>query len=123
VLKEKTMDLTITIDEQPDHVVCRPEGELEAHNVDEMRRALSGVVGARVVILDLTDITFIDSAGLGCLIGAIRRVREADGEVAVASPRPTLTRLLRTTGFDRIVPVEETVDAALSAATERRIPG
>ncbi len=57
----------------------------------------------------------MDSAGLGALIGGIRRAREADGEVAVACSRPTLTRLLHTTGFDRIVPVTETLDAAVDA--------
>ena len=64
----------------------------------------------------------MDSAGLGALIGGIRRAREADGEVAVACSRPTLTRLLHTTGFDRIVPVtetlEEAVDALLNAPTD-----
>ena len=45
----------------------------------------------------------MDSAGLGALIGGIRRAREAGGDVAVACSRPTLTRLLHTTGFDRIV--------------------
>ena len=54
----------------------------------------------------------MDSAGLGALIGGIRRAREADGDVAVACSRPTLTRLLHTTGFDRIVPVIETVEVA-----------
>ena len=67
----------------------------------------------------------MDSAGLGALIGGIRRAREAGGDVAVACSRPTLTRLLHTTGFDRIVPVTETVEAAATAlatvdAAERR---
>ena len=57
----------------------------------------------------------MDSAGLGALIGGIRRARESEGEVAVACSRPTLTRLLHTTGFDRIVPVTETLDAAVAA--------
>ena len=56
--------------------------------------------------------------GLGALIGGIRRAREHGGEVAVACSRPTLTRLLHTTGFDRIVPVTETVDAAVQALSE-----
>lgn len=57
----------------------------------------------------------MDSAGLGALIGGIRRTRENGGEVAVACSRPTLTRLLHTTGFDRIVSVTETVDEAVVA--------
>ena len=54
----------------------------------------------------------MDSAGLGALIGGIRRTREGGGNVAVACSRQSLTRLLHTTGFDRIVPVEESVDEA-----------
>ncbi|MGH9058394.1 MAG: STAS domain-containing protein, partial [Acidimicrobiales bacterium] len=54
----------------------------------------------------------VDSAGLGALIGGIRRARELGGDVAVACNRPTLVRLLRTTGFDRIVTVAETIEEA-----------
>ncbi|MBV8692858.1 MAG: STAS domain-containing protein, partial [Actinobacteria bacterium] len=56
-----------------------------------------------------------DSAGLGALIGGIRRARELGGDVAVSCSRPTLTRLLRTTGFDRIVTVAETLEEAAAA--------
>ena len=64
----------------------------------------------------------MDSAGLGALIGGIRRTREAGGDVAVACSRPTLTRLLHTTGFDRIVAVTETVEAAATALATRPAP-
>ncbi len=60
----------------------------------------------------------MDSAGLGALIGGIRRVREADGDVAVVSTTAGLNRLLHTTGFDRIVRVTESVDDALAALAE-----
>ena len=62
----------------------------------------------------------MDSAGLGALIGGIRRAREAGGDVAVACSRPTLTRLLHTTGFDRIVSVTETVDDAAAALADAK---
>ena len=64
----------------------------------------------------------MDSAGLGALIGGIRRAREAGGDVAVACSRPTLTRLLHTTGFDRIVPVTETVEEARRRRDRQRRP-
>ena len=47
-----------------------------------------------------------------------RRAREADGAVVVLCDRPTLTRLLHTTGFDRIVPVTEHLDDAVAALDE-----
>ncbi|MET0159846.1 MAG: STAS domain-containing protein, partial [Acidimicrobiales bacterium] len=85
----------------------------------DFREHLGGLAGEAAVIIDLSGVPFMDSAGLGALIGGIRRTREAGGDVAVACGRPTLTRLLHTTGFDRIVAVTETVEAAATAlATE-----
>ena len=67
------------------------------------------------VVIDLSGVPFMDSAGLGALIGGIRRTRDAGGDVAVACDRPTLTRLLHNTGFDSIVPVEDSIEQALAA--------
>ncbi len=65
-----------------------------------------------LLLIDMSGATFIDAAGLGALIGGTRRTRELGGAVAVACNRPTLTRLLRTTGFDRLVSVSETIEEA-----------
>ena len=73
---------------------------------------------ADALLIDLSDVPFMDSAGLGALIGGIRRTRENGGEVAVACSRASLTRLLHTTGFDRIVPVAESVDEAAKALSD-----
>src|SRR3546814_5828513 len=107
--------MDIEIEQTPDYTLCRPSGELDAYTVDEFRNALGGVADADALLIDLSAVPFMDSAGLGALIGGIRRAREAGGDVAVACSRPTLTRLLHTTGFDRIVSVTETVDEAAAA--------
>lgn len=109
--------LDIQVERSTDYTVCRPVGELDAYTVGEFRDALADLAVEKRLLIDLSDVPFMDSAGLGALIGGIRRAREAGGGVAVACSRPTLTRLLHTTGFDRIVPVTETVeDAALRLA-------
>jgi len=110
--------LEIQIDDHVTHTVCRPVGELDAYTVQQFREALIGLTDCGRLLIDLSDVPFMDSAGLGALIGGIRRVREASGDVAVACGRPTLIRLLHTTGFDRIVPVVETVDLAKAALLE-----
>jgi anti-sigma B factor antagonist len=107
--------LEIQVERCETHTVCRPIGELDAYTVGQFREALAGFVGVDRLVIDLSGVPFMDSAGLGALIGGIRRARESEGEVAVACSRPTLTRLLHTTGFDRIVPVTETLDAAVAA--------
>jgi anti-sigma B factor antagonist len=107
--------LEIQVEQSTDYIVCRPLGELDAYTVGQFRESLAELAGTARLLIDLSEVPFMDSAGLGALIGGIRRAREAGGDVAVACSRPTLTRLLHTTGFDRIVPVTETVEAAASA--------
>ena len=107
--------LEIEVDSSGGFTLCRPVGELDAYTVTNFREALTGLANQSQVVIDLSDVPFMDSAGLGALIGGIRRARENGGEVAVACSRPTLTRLLHTTGFDRIVPVTDTVDDAVAA--------
>jgi anti-sigma B factor antagonist len=112
--------LEIEVASTDDYTLCRPVGELDAYTVGDFREVLSDVASASHLLIDLSNVPFMDSAGLGALIGGIRRTRESGGEVAVACGRPTLTRLLHTTGFDRLVPVEETVEdaaAVLAAPT------
>ena len=112
------MTLKITVDDlRPDLVLIALDGAVDAASAGEVKAALEPFTTRQgvIVVLDMGSLSFIDSAGLGALIGGIRRTRESGGEVAVACGRPTLTRLLHTTGFDRIVPVTETVDEAADA--------
>lgn len=108
--------LTIQQDTTPEgYTICRPVGELDAFTVSQFRQALSEMASSHRLLIDMSGVPFVDSAGLGALIGGIRRVRELGGDVAVSCSRPTLVRLLRTTGFDRIVTVAETVEEAVAA--------
>ena len=107
--------LEIHIEDTATYTLCRPMGELDAYTVGQFREALVELAAKPRLLIDLSDVPFMDSAGLGALIGGIRRAREAGGDVAVACSRPTLTRLLHTTGFDRIVSVTETVEQAVEA--------
>lgn len=115
--------LEIQVEQADPYTTCRPVGELDAFTVSQFRQALSDLASSPRLLIDLSGVPFVDSAGLGALIGGIRRVRELGGEVAVCSTRSTLTRLLRTTGFDRIVTVAETVAEAAAALTADRDPG
>ena len=109
--------LEIDIEDTDAHTLVRPRGELDAYSVGQFRESLTNLADRPRLLIDLSEVPFMDSAGLGALIGGIRRAREAEGEVVVACSRPTLTRLLHTTGFDRIVTVTETVADAESSFT------
>lgn len=107
--------LEIHIDKNDDHTVCRPAGDLDAYTVAAFRERLTELAEEPRVVIDLSDVPFMDSAGLGALIGGIRKARDNDSKVVVACDRPALTRLLHTTGFDRIVPVTESYEDAVTA--------
>jgi anti-sigma B factor antagonist len=58
---------------------------------------------------------FIDSSGLGVLVGALRRAREAQGDLRIVSARETVVKIFRITGLDRVFPVFPTLDEARGA--------
>lgn len=114
--------LEIQVEEADGFTVCRPVGELDAYTVSSFRDSLGRLAASQKLLIDMSEVPFVDSAGLGALIGGIRRTREAGGDVAVCCNRPTLVRLLHTTGFDRIVTVAETIDEAKAALAEATAP-
>jgi anti-sigma B factor antagonist len=104
--------LEVEVSEGEGYTLCRPVGELDAYTVSSFRDALAGLAPAQKLVIDLSHVPFLDSAGLGALIAGIRRTREAGGDVALACDRSTLMRLLHTTGIDRMVTVAESVEEA-----------
>lgn len=100
------------------YVVLRPDGELDAYSVAQFREAFAQVSEEQRLLVDLSGVQFMDSAGLGALIGGIRKVRDNEGRIAVLSDRPAISRLLHTTGFDRIVAVKEDRLEAVAALDE-----
>lgn len=102
-------------DTQERLIVLTPVGELDAFSVTRFRQEVAQVSDGSRVVIDMSGVPFLDSAGLGALIGSIRRIRERGGEVAIACERPLVERLLRTTGIDRIVTVAERVDEAAAS--------
>ncbi|MGH9306690.1 MAG: STAS domain-containing protein [Acidimicrobiales bacterium] len=107
--------LSVEVEQAEGYTICRPVGELDAYTVSQFRESLADLASSPRLLIDMSEVPFVDSAGLGALIGGIRRAREMGGDVAVTCSRPTLTRLLKTTGFDRIVTVAETIEEAAAS--------
>jgi anti-sigma B factor antagonist len=107
--------LEITVEQSGDYTICRPSGELDAFTVGQFRESLTELGTGQQMLIDLSGVPFLDSAGLGALIGGVRRSREAGGDVAVYGARPAVARLLHTTGFDRVASVSETEQEAAQA--------
>jgi anti-sigma B factor antagonist len=89
-------------------------GELDLYSTPLLVAELEALApdGADVV-LDLTEVSFIDSTALGAILLGGRRLQGSGGGMALVSSNPTTTRLLTIVGIDRVVPVYETTGRAL----------
>ncbi|WP_214404132.1 STAS domain-containing protein [Pseudonocardia lacus] len=83
-------------------------GELDISSIAQLWDALSALCGEgyRYVVLDLSELDFLDAAGLGVLVRADRLFREAGATLALTGLRPSQQRLLEITGLDRALRVE-----------------
>lgn len=97
----------VLIDDDDDAAVLRVAGELDSYSASELRAGIADVLGRPGTILDIRDVPFVDSAGLGAIVGGIRRLREAGASVALCCTRSSVLRLLRMSGLDRIVPIAD----------------
>jgi anti-sigma B factor antagonist len=89
-------------------------GEIDLATVALLRQAISDhiVAGHVHLLLDLTDVTFIDSTGLGVLVGTGKKTARLGGSTRVVCDNPRILRLLRITGLSRALEVVPTRDAA-----------
>lgn len=106
--------IDIDISEASDYRVLKPSGDLDVYTVGSLRDAIGEVVeqdNPRVVV-DLDSVPFMDSSGLGALMGGVRRLREAGGDLAIACTREQHLKLFTITGFGEGVSIAPTVEEA-----------
>lgn len=96
------------------HVIA-VAGQADLHTAPELRAALGAAIdeGAREVVVDFTDATFIDSMTLGVLLGALKRLTPLSGRLAVACPDQHLRRVFEITSLDRVLSLADSRSAAL----------
>ena len=100
-------DMHVVIDStEASRTVCRLSGALDWEHAAQLGAALAACGEAANLAVDLSDVSFMDSAGLRVLVGGVRRVHYGGGEVVVCGARPNIRRLLELTGFDRVAPLE-----------------
>ena len=94
-----------------------PAGELDAYTGPELREELAGAIeaGARFVVLDMAKVEYMDSVGLGIIVGAAKRAEEREGNLAVIAPRPNVLRVFEISGTRELL----NVVATLAEARER----
>lgn len=67
------------------------------------------------LVVDLDGVDFMDSTGLAVLVGGLKRVKEHKGSLALSCTNDSILRVLSLTGLNKVFPVHESVEAAVSA--------
>jgi anti-sigma B factor antagonist len=99
-------------------VVIALSGELDAYDAPALREAFQELVDGApaVIVLDLSNVSFLDSTVLGAVVGLLRRVREGDGQLRTVLPDTTARRIFEITGLVAALDVWPSREAAVAGA-------
>ena len=92
-------------------------GEVDLSTAPTLRSRIEGIVdgGGRRLVVDLADVSFMDSSGLSVLVSGFKGMREAGGEMAVVCSNVAIAKIFSITGLDRGFAIHPTLGEALSA--------
>jgi anti-sigma B factor antagonist len=93
--------------------VLRIEGELDMATAPELEEALLEAGFEQRLVIDLTGCTFLDSSAVRMLVASARDSDAAGGSLALVTPDAGILRVLQISGVDTMLPVHDTLDAAL----------
>jgi len=96
--------------------VVRLNGRLDLLSAPDVKGRLGQVVaqGDRRIVVDLNDVSFVDSSGLGALIGGLKAARQAGGDLRIARPAQQAQTILELTTLNRVLRPYATVEEALA---------
>lgn len=110
-------DIEIDVERRGGSTIVSARGEVDVATAPALREGLDEAVAADAgaVVVDLTGVTFIDSTGLGVLIGARKRCLDADLELRVVVTEPRILKVFEITGLTELFAIHESLEPALEA--------
>lgn len=103
-------DFSLTFARDSEAVVVGVVGELDCATGPTLEDRLEDLIenqGNRTLVIDLTDMTFVDSSGLSVLVGAYRRLRQRGGDLSLRHPSASTRKVFGITGLDKVLPIDE----------------
>jgi len=97
--------------------VVTVEGEIDIYTVPRLRELLIDLAAKNTyqLIVDLDRVGFLDSTGLGVLVGGLKRVRPHDGWLDLVCTQERILKIFKITGLTKVFAIYETVDQAIAA--------
>ncbi|MBB3109219.1 stage II sporulation protein AA (anti-sigma F factor antagonist) [Paenibacillus phyllosphaerae] len=112
------MSLQVELEHYRDVLIVRLHGELDHHTADVVRFKMEEAIlrgGSAHVILSLKDLAFMDSSGLGVILGRYKQLKAKDGKMIVCDVNPGVYRLFELSGLFKILPIFENERSALTS--------
>ncbi|WP_139491918.1 anti-sigma factor antagonist [Brevibacillus dissolubilis] len=103
------MNLTIRMESQSEQSVLYLQGELDAFTAPKLSEQLTPLVqqpSINQVIVDMSNVSYMDSTGIGTIVGALKTAKRSNCDLRIVNVTPRIERLFRITGLSEIIPVE-----------------
>ncbi len=112
-----TIDLVLESRTESGWGVLDVKGEVDLYTSPQLKDKVTEMIeqGQSKLVIDLTDVGFMDSSGLGVLVTALKRARERDGQLALVAPEGSVHKVLTITGLDRVFPIHQSVTEATAS--------
>jgi anti-sigma B factor antagonist len=112
------VDLALATREEGDRTVVQVTGEVDVYTAPKLREQLVSLVdaGRYDIVVDMDGVEFLDSTGLGVLVGGLKRVRTHDGSLRLVCSQERILKIFRITGLTKVFPIYDSVSDALTAS-------
>ncbi|WP_426242835.1 STAS domain-containing protein [Nocardioides sp. LHG3406-4] len=112
------MDLTLETREADGKTVVAVGGEIDVYTAPKLRDKITELVGEGVydLVVDLSAVEFLDSTGLGVLVGGLKKVRAHDGSLTLVCNQDRLLKIFRITGLAKVFVIHDDAASALASA-------
>jgi anti-sigma B factor antagonist len=115
--REDNVDLTLSTRVEGDRSVVVVGGEIDVYTAPKLREHIIDLVsnGSHHLIIDMENVDFLDSTGLGVLVGGLKRVRAHEGSLDLVCTQDRILKIFRITGLTKVFAIHATVDEALAS--------
>ena len=94
-------------DHERDQVVAHVRGEVDLYTAPKLReRLMAATDGVNRLVLDLREVTFLDSTGISVIVSVLKRMREGGGDLVLRSPTEAVRKVLEMTRLDNVLTIE-----------------
>lgn len=110
-------DLSVSVRSEGDRTVVAVGGEIDVYTAPKLREHLIDLVssGQYKLIVDLEAVDFLDSTGLGVLVGGLKRVRTHEGSLDLVCSQDRILKIFRITGLTKVFTIHASIGEALAA--------